>query len=190
MVDYAEDLENCIRVLNAGGTIIYPTDTVWGVGCDATSASAIDNVFAVKQRPATKSMIVLVDSVEMLDTYVEDLTPVIKNAIKGFSKPTTVIYPRAKNLAENALAGDRSVGIRIVNTGFCGDLLRAYGKPIVSTSANISGHPTPSLFREIDMELLNGADYITWYDRDNETIHSPSQIVRFDQDGQMIILRA
>jgi L-threonylcarbamoyladenylate synthase len=186
---FSRDISNCMETLKKGGVIVYPTDTVWGIGCDATNAAAIENVFALKNRPAHKSMIVLLADAADLAHYVALPDPEILKTIAGFDRPTTVVYPQAHGLAANALAADGSIGIRIVNDPFCKELIRAWGKPLISTSANISGQPTASLFREIDPMVLAGADYVVQYRRDDNTVHLPSRIVKISERGALEIIR-
>lgn len=190
MVDFSAEITACVATLQQGGVIVYPTDTVWGIGCDATNAAAIDKVFALKQRPANKSMIVLLADEQDLRNYV--------SLPAGFSlahipdiltRPTTIIYPRATGLAANALAPDGSIGIRIVNDDFCKEMIQASGKPLISTSANISGQPTASFFREIHPDIVTGADYTVHYRRMDETVHQPSRILRLAEDGTFEIVR-
>ena len=198
-----EDLQEALRVLRSGGIIVYPTDTVWGIGCDATNAEAVAKIYALKQREDSKSMLVLLDSAAKLDYYVEvpETASLLLEAYsqplpegKGDeettpSKPLTIIYPKARHLAENLIAEDGSVGIRITNEPFSQALCAQLKHPIVSTSANISGQPTARFFHEIAQEILDGADYVCRFRRDDETPHEPSSIIKVNGDGTFVIIR-
>lgn len=190
MVDFSTDIASCVTTLQQGGVIVYPTDTVWGIGCDATNAAAIDKVFALKQRPANKSMIVLLADEHDLQHYVSLPGGFSLADIPDISmRPTTIIYPKATGLAANALAPDGSIGIRIVNDTFCKEMIRKSGKPLISTSANISGQPTASFFREIHADIVTGADYTVYYRRTDETVHQPSRILKLADDGTFEVIR-
>ena len=199
-----EDLEAALEVLRNGGIIVYPTDTVWGIGCDATNADAVRRIYALKQREDSKSMLVLLDSVAKLDYYVDVpeaaemllgvQTPSGRNRVQtdsddDASKPMTIIYPNARNLAKNLIAEDGSVGIRISREPFSQALCRQLRAPIVSTSANISGKPSAKFFAEIDQELLDGADYVCRFRREDDTPHEPSTIIKVNSDGTFKIIR-
>ncbi len=192
-----EDLQEALRVLRDGGIIVYPTDTVWGIGCDATNAEAVAKIYALKQREDSKSMLVLLDSAAKLDYYV-DVMPTAQMLldVQGDngqctkeSKPLTIIYPNARHLAPNLVAEDGSIGIRITNEPFSQALCAQLKRPLVSTSANISGHPTAHFFHEIEEAILNGADYVCRFRRDDETPHEPSTIIKVNADGSFIIIR-
>ena len=199
-----EDLQEALRVLRDGGIIVYPTDTVWGIGCDATNAEAVAKIYALKQREDSKSMLVLLDSAAKLDYYVDVLpTAQMLLDVQGDngqctkengqctkeSKPMTIIYPNARHLAPNLVAEDGSIGIRITNEPFSQALCAQLKRPLVSTSANISGHPTAHFFHEIEEAILNGADYVCRFRRDDETPHEPSTIIKVNADGSFIIIR-
>jgi L-threonylcarbamoyladenylate synthase len=145
-----EDIKKACEVMNRGGVILYPTDTIWGIGCDATNEEAVKRVYEIKQRSDSKSMLILLDNPAKLQVYVKDVPDIAWDLIELTDKPLTIIYDGAKNLATNLLAEDGSIGIRITNEGFSKELCRQFRKPIVSTSANISGNPSPASFREID----------------------------------------
>jgi len=189
MVDFSADIASCVATLQKGGVIVYPTDTVWGIGCDARDAAAVDKIFTLKHRPAHKSMIVLVADMDQLQQYTGPLKGELLQKIQSFDLPTTVVYPIAKGLAANALAADGSIGIRLVNDTFCKEMILASGMPLLSTSANLSGEPTASFFREIDPLLLQGADYVVHYRQADETIHQPSRILKLGPDGQFEMIR-
>lgn len=181
-------LTTTLRILNESNTILYPTDTVWGIGCDATDKNAVEKIFKIKQRSESKSLIVLVDSWKMLLKYVDVIPEKVNCILTGSSKPTTVIYSNPKGLAENVIAKDDTVAIRIVNDGFAHELIQKYGKPIVSTSANISGEPNPKSFEEINPTLLDSVDYIVDLPLENKN-GIASQIVKVHNDGKIEFLR-
>jgi len=183
-----KQLENSLRVLKSGGILIYPTDTVWGIGCDATDKRAVSKVFDIKRRKESKSLIILVDGFDMLKRYVNKVPKVISTFLKTVSKPTTVIYKNPIGLANNVIAKDNTVAIRIANDVFCRELIRQFDKPIVSTSANISSRPTPKSFKEIDTSLLDAVDYVVNLQQ-NEPSNSPSTIIKVDELGQLLVIR-
>lgn len=187
MIDAALSLAE--ETITSGGTILYPTDTIWGFGCDATNAKAVRRIYAIKKRSDSKSMLVLVSGLEMLEKYVESIPDQALEIISSAVKPTTIIYPGARNLASNLLAEDGSVGIRITSDEFCNKLLAKTGLPIVSTSANISGNPAPSSFKTIESGLLQKVDHVVDWRQNENTPSSPSSIVKLDKDGRAIILR-
>jgi L-threonylcarbamoyladenylate synthase len=189
MFPYHDDIQSCISALNNGGLILYPTDTVWGIGCDATNELAVKRVFELKKRVDTKAMIVLVESEQALVNYVEVAGLQVFDYIKGIHKPTTVIYPHAKNLATNLLASDGTVAIRICKDKFCQELIREFGKPIVSTSANISTYPTPLCFNDISLDIIEGVDYVVKHRQDETEMQQPSSIIKWGADGELIIIR-
>lgn len=187
-----EDLQEALRVLRAGGVIVYPTDTVWGIGCDATNAEAVGRIYRLKQREDSKSMLVLMDSPAKLNYYIADIPDaawMLLETTDEETKPLTIIYPNARNLAPNLIAEDGSIGIRITNEPFSKALCEQLHHPIVSTSANISGHPTAPFFAQIEQAILNGADYVCRFRRDDETPHEPSTIIKVNADGTFIIIR-
>ncbi|MFM7838656.1 MAG: L-threonylcarbamoyladenylate synthase [Chitinophagaceae bacterium] len=184
-----QDLQKCIEVLRNGGIILYPTDTIWGIGCDATNAQAVKKIYQLKQRDESKSMIVLLADERDLYTYIAAPDPAIFDCLEQQTKPTTYILDHALGLAENLIHTDGSVGIRIVNDEFCKHLIKRLGKPIVSTSANISGSPSPRFFDEIDPAIISGVDYCVQYRRDDRQPRQPSSIIRVNQDGTTTVLR-
>lgn len=183
------DLEQCLQVLAAGGLILYPTDTVWGIGCDATCVDAVAKIYSLKQRKDHKAMIVLVAEERDILQYVAMPNLQVFDYIKGVHRPTTVIYENAVGLADNLLAGDGSVGIRICDDLFCRHMIKRFRKPIVSTSANISGYPAPGCFNDIDQIIISGVDYAVQYRRDETELQRPSSVVKWEKDGSLIILR-
>ena len=184
-----QDIKNALNIINSGGTILYPTDTVWGIGCDALNEAAVDKVFAVKQRPREKSMIVLLADARDILQYVAAPPPDIIDMVESFEKPTTVIYEGAIGLADNVINEDGSVAIRVTTDPFCKALIKRLQKPIVSTSANISGAPTPATFSQVSEAIKTGVDYIVQHRRDDETIKPPSRLVKMDDEGNMTVLR-
>ena len=189
MFSYDQDLLACLEVLQKGGVILYPTDTVWGIGCDATNEAAVARIFNLKKRVDTKAMIVLVEEERSILNYVNQSDLPIFDYIKGIHKPTTVIYENAIGLASNLIAADKSIAIRVVKDLFCKQLIHAFGKPIVSTSANISGYPTPLCFGDISLDIIEGVDYTVKHRQEEATLQQPSSIIRWDRDGNLIIIR-
>lgn len=183
------DITQCVNTLNNGGLILYPTDTVWGIGCDATNAEAVKRVYQLKQRDDSKALIVLIDNADHIDHYVVDVPAIARELIDVAVKPLTIIYEGAYNLAPNLLGDEDSVGIRIPNDEFCHQLCARFGKPIVSTSANVSGKPTAKTFADIDPAIVNGVDYAVEYRRDDITPHHPSNIILLSRDGTFKIIR-
>jgi len=189
MVDFEDDVKKCIQVLQQGGVILYPTDTVWGLGCDAMNEAAIERIYALKQRPKEKSMIVLLADARDVISYVAAPPPDIIAIIEGFTRPTTVVYEQALEFPSNLVNADGSIAIRVTTDPFCKALIKRFRKPIVSTSANISGQPTPALFGLIDRQIVDGAGYAVRYRQDDDTIRSPSQLVKINDDGVLEVLR-
>lgn len=183
------DMNKALDTLRAGGLILYPTDTVWGIGCDATNETAVEKVADLKGRSQEKNFIVLLHNENQLESYVTDVPEVAYQLIEYTEQPLTIVYPGAKNIAPNVPAIDGSVGIRIVKHSFCEQLLQRFRKPILSTSANISGHPTPVVFDEIPAEIRGGVDYIVEYGRDNTTQHRPSVIIKLEVGGKFSFIR-
>ena len=183
------DIVQCLKVLSNGGLILYPTDTVWGIGCDATNAEAVKRIYQLKQRDDSKALIVLLDSAEHLDHYVVDVPEIARELIDVAVKPLTIIYEGAYNLAPNVLGSEDSVGIRIPNDEFCHRLCERFGKPIVSTSANVSGKATAKTFADIDTSIVQGVDYAVEYRRDDTTARQPSNIILLSRDGTFKIIR-
>ena len=189
MFVYEEDIQVCLSSLQNGGLILYPTDTVWGIGCDATNEEAVAKIFDLKKRVDSKALIVLLGEEAQIAQYVADNNVQVFDYIKGIHKPTTVIYQKAMNLATNLVAEDGSVAIRITKDAFCKDLLKAFGKPIVSTSANISGYPTPLCFADISLDIKDGVQYVVKHRQEETNLQMPSSIVKWDEDGNLIIIR-
>lgn len=191
-----QDIEQALAVLREGGVIVYPTDTIWGIGCDATNAEAVRRVYQIKQREDSKSMLVLLDAPGRLQGYVREvpetaweLLNCCDDAEGETVKPLTIIYPEARNLAENLIADDGSIGIRITSESFSRALCERLKRPIVSTSANLSGQPAARFFDEIDPQILAQADYVCQFRREDRTPHQPSSIIKLNQDGTFRIIR-
>lgn len=184
-----EDIKKACQVLYKGGVILYPTDTVWGIGCDATNPEAVRRVYEIKKRQDTKALLVLVDSSVKVDFYVRDVPEVAWDLIDLADKPLTIIYDQARNLAPNLIAEDGSIGIRVTNEDFSRRLCQRFRKAIVSTSANISGEPTPSNFSEISEELKSQVDYIVAYRQDDLSRPKPSSILKLGAGAQIKVIR-
>lgn len=178
------------RIIRQGGVILYPTDTIWGIGCDATNFEAVQRIYRIKRRSDRKSMLVLMNEPSMLYNYLEHVPGKALELIRSAEKPTTIIYPGAKNMASNLPAGDGSIGIRITGDPFCKKLIQSTGIPIVSTSANISGDPSPLNFEEISMEIRKMVDHVVNWRRDEKTMSVPSTVIKIDTKGGMAIIRS
>ena len=184
-----EDIKKACEVMNKGGVILYPTDTIWGIGCDATNEEAVKRVYEIKKRADSKAMLVLVDNAVKVDFYVDQAPEVAFDLIELATKPLTIIYDGAKNLAPNLIAEDGSVGIRVTSEAFSNQLCYRFRKAIVSTSANISGEPSPASFHEISDEIKQAVDYIV-QSRQNEKISSKSSsIIKLGKGGQVKVIR-
>ncbi|HWV70504.1 MAG TPA: L-threonylcarbamoyladenylate synthase [Pseudosphingobacterium sp.] len=184
-----EDLSKALETLRSGGIILYPTDTIWGVGCDATNPEAVEKVYALKGRAKDKSLIILLENDNRLASYVNEIPDVAYQLIELSEKPLTIIYSKAKNLATNLIAEDGSIGIRIVKHPFCEQLIQRFKKPIVSTSANISGAPSPKNFNDISDEIKDGVDYIVQFGQDDLTPKQASTIMKLDPSGAFSFIR-
>lgn len=184
-----EDIKKACQVMREGGVILYPTDTIWGIGCDATNEDAVRRVYEIKQRQDSKAMLVLVDSSVKVDFYVRDVPEVAWDLIELADKPLTIIYSGARNLAANLLAEDGSVGIRVTNEDFSKRLCQQFRKAIVSTSANISGQPSPKNFSEISEEVKSAVNYIVGYRQEEMSNPKPSSIIKLDKGGVIKIIR-
>jgi L-threonylcarbamoyladenylate synthase len=188
-LEFEQDILHCLEVLGRGGIILYPTDTIWGIGCDATNPDAVNRIFRLKHRDATKSMIVLVADHRDVNRYTSQVHPFITEYLEKAIVPTTVIYEGAVGLAENLIAEDGTIAIRIVREDFCRHLIKRFRKPLVSTSANRSGIESPKNFAEISDEIIGGVDYAVKYRRKDDTMTRPSTLIRFDKNGKLILLR-
>lgn len=184
-----EDIRQAIETMRRGGTILYPTDTVWGIGCDATNAEAVARVYAIKQRDDSKAMICLVDKADRISRYVRGVPEVAWDIFDYATKPTTVILDGASGLAPNLLAEDGSVALRVTREEFSAALCYRLQRPLVSTSANISGQPAAQNYRDIAPELLEAVDYVCWTRRNEHQPHTPSSIIKLSPDGTVRIIR-
>ena len=184
-----EEINKALEVLKNGGVILYPTDTIWGLGCDATNTEAVDKLLKIKNRPADKSLIVLLDVDSKLQSYVTEIPEVAYDLIEYAENPLTIIFSGAKNLAPNVINTDGSVGIRVVKHDFCTPLLQRFRKPIVSTSANLSGKPSPKYFDDIDPEILEAVDYVVDFEQENRSHKKPSTIMKLSPGGQFEFIR-
>jgi L-threonylcarbamoyladenylate synthase len=182
-------IKKALEVLQNGGVILYPTDTIWGIGCDATNEEAVKRVYDIKKRADSKSMLVLMENVNLLERYMQEVPEIAYSLIEVSDKPMTIIYPAAKNLAPNLLAEDGSVGIRITSERFTQQLIQRFRKPIVSTSANISGEPSPAIFAEVSEEIKNAVDYVVGYRQDDVTPARPSSIIKLGVGGEIKTIR-
>ena len=184
-----KDLEQALAALQAGGLIVYPTDTVWGIGCDATNEAAVARVYALKQRAAAKSLIVLMADERDVLKYTSQPDLRVFDYLHTVKKPTTVIYAGAIGLAANLIPDDGTVAIRLVDDLFCRHLIKRFRKPIVSTSANLTGDTTPAFFDEIDPRIITGVDYAVQHRRDDRTPREPSAIVKWNANGVPTVIR-
>ncbi len=183
-----EEINNCIRELAKGNLILYPTDTVWGIGCDATHPEAVQKVYDLKQREENKALICLVSNQAMLERYVKHLPDVAYDIIDLTTKPTTIIFDEPIGFAPNLLGSENSIAIRVASDKFCQYLINKFGKPIVATSANISGQNTPKHFKEIDPKILKGVDYVVNLPDENKR-SSASSIIKLSNDGRVRVIR-
>jgi L-threonylcarbamoyladenylate synthase len=189
MTSFEKDINSSIKVLREGGIILYPTDTIWGLGCDATSPAAVEKIFRIKSRSDNKSLIILVDGEAMLERYVRDVPDIVFELTSVSDSPLTIIYPEGKNLAPGVCDKDGSIGIRICNEPFCSELITRFHKPVISTSANISRKPSPSNFSEIDNEIKKSAGYVVTYRQNDKRKYKPSSVIKFDKNGSFKIIR-
>lgn len=185
-----EDIKNAIEVLRKGSTILYPTDTIWGLGCDATNPEAVKKIFDIKKRDESKSLIILVCNEGMLQKYIRDIPEVAWELLEVTEKPLTIIYDNCFGIAANVLANDGSVGVRICKDEFCNRLIYKFGKPIVSTSANISGEKSPQSFHEISEEVKANVSYIVQHKQDEVCSQQPSSIIKLGKSGEIKIIRS
>ncbi len=184
-----EEIVKALEVLKSGGVILYPTDTVWGLGCDATNPQAVAKIYALKKREDSKSMIILLDTENKLQSYVSDVPDIAYDLMAYTEKPLTIIYSKAKNLASNVISKDGTVGIRIVKHDFCRQLIQRFRKPVISTSANISGDATPANFSEINETIINGVDHVVDLEQESGERKQPSTIMKLEPDGQFAFIR-
>lgn len=184
-----DEVAKALKVVQDGGIILYPTDTIWGIGCDATNTEAVKKIFALKQREEAKSMIILLDTDNKLQSYVREVPDIAYDLIEYAENPLTLVMPGAKNISEALIAADGSVGIRVAKHPFCEQLIQRLRKPLVSTSANISGQPSPQNFGEIAQDIIEGVDYVVDIDQHDTSLKKPSTIMRLAPDGRFEFLR-
>lgn len=183
-----QEINSCIRVLEEGGLILYPTDTVWGIGCDATNEEAVNKIYSLKKRPDTKAMICLVANDGMLERHVKKVPEVAYDIMDLATKPTTIVYDDPIGIARNLIAADNTLAIRVASDKFCRYLINKFKKPIVSTSANVASNPTPAHFGKIDKAILKGVDYVVNLQRDTQN-GSSSSIIKLGNDGTVKVIR-
>lgn len=186
---FESDINNCLAVLEKGGIILYPTDTIWGIGCDATNATAVKKIFQLKNREEKKSMIILVNDEAMIHQYVSTSSGKLISLLSAAVKPTTAIFKNAFNLPSNLINEDGSVAIRIVRDAFCRQLIKELKKPLVSTSANISGKKFPQNFNDVSIEIKNGVDYIVQHRQNDFTKSTPSSIIKLNDHNEIEVIR-
>lgn len=184
-----QEIRTCIEILRKGGTILYPTDTIWGIGCDATNSRAVQKIHKIKKRMENKSLIVLLDRKERLYHYIDTIPDIALDLLDIVKTPLTIVYPNARNLAKNIIAPDGSIAIRLVHFEFCYKLIRMFQKPIVSTSANITGQPTPLMYKSIPKEIIAQVDYVVNLGREEIQETKPSTIIKLKTNGEFEIIR-
>lgn len=184
-----EEIKKCLEILRKGGLILYPTDTIWGIGCDATNKDAVQKIYKIKKRQESKALITLVNNEVMLERTVVDMPEIAWDLIESTDKPLSIIYEKVKGIAPNVIAENGSCAIRLVKNEFCEKLISQLKKPIVSTSANVSGKDSPTNFYNIDKEIINSVDYVVNYCRENKEIRSSSNIIELKNNGSIKIIR-
>lgn len=189
MQPYENDIQESLKVFREHGILLYPTDTVWGLGCPADDELGIQKIFELKKRPANKSFILLMTEVKMLFRYLANPQPDLESLLQQFTEPTTIIYPNGINLPNSVLGPQGSIAVRITQDPFCRSLIKRIKKPLVSTSANFSGEPSTSLFQELHPELVAGADYVVQWRREEHKPAQPSTILAWQEDGSLLRLR-
>jgi L-threonylcarbamoyladenylate synthase len=186
---FEQDIKESLNTLRKGGIILYPTDTIWGIGCDPTNETAVSAIFKLKSREENKSLIILADGISMIERYVREIPEIVYELIEVSDTPLTIIYPGGKNLASGVCSEDGSIGIRICKEEFCSELITRFRKPIVSTSANFSGSKSPGNFSEIEPDLAAKIDYVVKYRQDDRSRNSSSPVIKINKDGTIAILR-
>ncbi len=184
-----EEIENAIKVIKDGGVILYPTDTIWGLGCDPNNDKAIKKILQIKRRTETKSLIILMCDIESVSKYVENPNPIALELYRQWNKALTIVFPRAKGISKMVMNNDNTLGIRITKESFTTQLIKSLGHPVVSTSANLSGQPSPVSYKTISNEIKESVDYIVDYRRDSFTEMKPSTIIRINDNGSFEVLR-
>ena len=183
------EVQSCVEVLRQGGLILYPTDTIWGIGCDATNNDAVNKVYNIKKRDPGKSMLILAADTNMVDRYINEFPEIAEELFDNSDTPLTIILPDARNLADGLAADDNSIGIRIPDDPFCQEILRRFRRPIVSTSANLSGEPSPSWFGEINPDLIEKMDYVVKWRQEEQSSSKASAIINIASDGTFLLSR-
>lgn len=187
---YEEEIEAAVKILKEGKVMLYPTDTIWGLGCDATNAKAVEKIYKIKQRTENKSLIALIDSEERLKTYVKKVPEIAYDLIRNAANPISIVYPDAQKLAKNLIGADKTVCIRVTTNEFCIEVVKRFGKAIASTSANISGQPTPLVFSQISEKIKKSVDHIVGLHQDELKLPKASTIIKLEADGKFEILRS
>ncbi|MBE0650597.1 MAG: threonylcarbamoyl-AMP synthase [Bacteroidales bacterium] len=188
-IEIQKEIDKTLEFLKKGKVILYPTDTVWGIGCDATIYKAVKKIYKIKQKEDEKSLIILLDSPESLEKYVENVPPIAYDLLENAVSPITIVYPKAKDVLKNIRAADGSIAIRVIKDDFCTELIRRLGKPLVSTSANLSGHPVATTFDQLDERIKENVDYIVGIHHARVASVKPSTIVTFDENGALKVIR-
>jgi L-threonylcarbamoyladenylate synthase len=183
------EIQQALKIIKKGGIVLYPTDTIWGIGCDATLHKAVDKIYSIKSRAESKSMIILLADFDQLSHYVDTVPPIAAELIRTIEKPLTIIYDGAKNIASNLIASDGTIAIRIVKHDFCRELIRRMGKPLVSTSANLSGTPSPLFFSHISDQIKKRVNYIVNLEQHQKTVNKPSTIIKLEKSGKYTVIR-
>ena len=184
-----DEVAKALKIVQEGGIILYPTDTIWGIGCDATNTEAVQKIYRLKQRDEAKSMIILLDTENKLESYVQEVNALAYDLIEYAENPLTLVMPGARNISPALIAPDGSIGIRVTSHQFCQQLIQRLRKPLVSTSANISGKPSPQYFSQIDQEIIDGVDYVVDLDQHSKEIKNPSTIMKLAPDGRFEFIR-
>lgn len=184
-----DEVAKALKVVQKGGIILYPTDTIWGIGCDASNTEAVKKIYRLKQRDEAKSMIILLDTENRLESYIREVPSIAYELIEYAENPLTLVMPGAKNISPALISEDGSVGVRIAKHDFCCQLIQRLRKPLVSTSANISGRPSPQNFGQIDPEIIDGVDYVVDLEQHSMELKKPSTIMRLQPDGRFEFLR-
>jgi len=183
------EIKKSVELLKKGKIILYPTDTIWGIGCDATNSKAVQRIYRIKGRNEKKSMIILLESADKIERYIDNVPPIAYDLIRNSASPLTIVYPNAKNLAKSLIASDGTIAIRIVKGRYSGAVLKELDRPLVSTSANISGQPPATLFHQISNEIIKSVDYVVEAFRNRVRAIKPSTIIKLEESGKFTILR-
>ncbi len=188
-MDTFYEVEKVVEVIKEGGIVLYPTDTIWGIGCDATNPTAVEQIYNLKKRPKEKSFILLVDSVDMLKNYVEQIHPRIETLLDYHQRPLTIIYDQPKNLPQEVIHNSGTIGIRLTHDPFCKQIIQQLGRPIVSTSANLSGQTFSGHFGGVSSEIIIGVDYVVRHRQKEKQVAPPSVIMRMSDEEELILIR-